>query len=174
MQFKSIIFIGMAGVGKSSIGRLVASHFNLPFIDTDKLISGDRHLPLNQIIDEIGADQFNRLEAHYVEKSLDELSIISPGSFAYSEDCINRIRDDVVFIYLFDEPHNIKSRIPNIETRGILGLNEKSFEELCFERHDLYKRVANVQFNVNHYGFDEVTNQIIQYLDQFIGSPFKP
>lgn len=175
MQINSVIFIGMAGVGKSSIGKEVADYFKLPFIDTDKQISGDRHLPLNKIIDQIGIQEFNELEATYVEKSLNKMAIVSPGgSFIYSTDCINKIRNDVIFIYLFDEPKNIKARIPNIETRGIVGLKEKTFEELCFERHHLYKNVANVQFNINHYGFDQVTNQIIQFLDQFINNPFKP
>jgi shikimate kinase len=175
MIIKSVIFIGMAGVGKSSIGKEVAHHFKLQFIDTDKQIARDQQLPLNEVIDHLGIQKFNELEAEYVQKSIDHLGIVSPGgSFIYSTDCIHKIRNDVIFIYLFDEPDNIKARIANIETRGIVGLKEKTFEELCFERHDLYKSVANIQFNINHFGFDQVTNQIIQFLGQFFNDPFKP
>ena len=173
MSIKSIIFIGMAGVGKSSIGKAVAKHFNSQFIDTDKLISNDYHKPLNEVIEQIGTAEFNKLEAFYVEKSLQKLAIISPGgSFIYSTQTIHKIRNDAILIYLYDEPQNIKNRISNLETRGIVGLKEKTFEELCFERHNLYKRVANIQFNLNFYSFDQVTNQIIHYLDQLIDKPF--
>ena len=172
-MIKSIIFIGMAGVGKSSIGKAVASHYNFKFIDTDRLISADYSQPLSQIIDDIGSEKFNQLEANYVRKSVDDRAIISPGgSFIYSTETINEIKKDVVFLYLFDEPDNIKARISNLETRGIVGLDKKTFEELCFERHELYQGVANVQFQLNHYGFDQVTVQIINYLDKLNGFPF--
>ena len=167
MHIKSIIFIGMAGVGKSSIGKMVANYFSLNFIDTDKLIANDYNDSLNNIIDSIGSQKFNEIEAKYVIDSVSSQNIISPGgSFIYSIDIIEKIKHDVVFINLFDEPKNIKSRILNLETRGIVGLEEKSFEELCFERHQLYQQVANIQFNLNHYSFEDTTDQIINYLEQ--------
>ena len=42
----SIIFLGMAGVGKSSIGKSVANELALNFIDTDKVISDHYRQPL--------------------------------------------------------------------------------------------------------------------------------
>ena len=96
---------------------------------------------------------------------MDQLSVVSPGgSFIYSDDAIQNIRKNALFIYLYDDPMNIKKRISNLETRGILGLERTSFEDLCQERHKLYQQAAHIQFNLNHYGFDQVTNQIINYL----------
>ena len=162
---KTIIFIGMAGVGKSSVGKAVSQHFRLKFIDTDKLISNDYNDSLQDIITKIGHDEFMNVEAKYVLESMRDLSIVSPGgSFIYSVDTIEKIKEDALFIYLFDEPKNIKKRISNLCTRGIVGLTDKTFEQLCFERHELYQKVANIQFNLNHYSFDDITQQIIEYL----------
>ena len=35
---KNIVFLGMMGSGKSSIGNLVSKKLNIPFIDIDNLI----------------------------------------------------------------------------------------------------------------------------------------
>ena len=155
----------MAGVGKTSIGKLVSQYFKLKFVDTDKLISNDYNDSLQAVISKLGEAEFEKIEAQYVCNAMSELSIVSPGgSFIYSVDTIEKIKDDALFIYLFDEPNNIKKRILNLHTRGIIGLKDKTFEQLCFERHELYEKVANIQFNLNHYSFDDVTNQIIEYL----------
>ena len=155
----------MAGVGKTSIGKLVSQYFKLKFVDTDKLISNDYNDSLQAVISKLGESEFEKIEAQYVCNAMSELSIVSPGgSFIYSVDTIEKIKDDALFIYLFDEPNNIKKRILNLHTRGIIGLKDKTFEQLCFERHELYEKVANIQFNLNHYSFDDVTNQIIEYL----------
>ncbi len=164
-MIKTVIFIGMAGVGKTSIGKLVSQHFKLRFIDTDKVISNAYNASLPEVISKVGEDEFKRIEAQYVCDSMAELSIVSPGgSFIYAVDTIEKIKDEALFIYLFDEPNNIKKRILNLHTRGIVGLKDKTFEQLCFERHKLYEKAANIQFNLNHDSFDDVTEQIIEYL----------
>ncbi len=162
---KSLIFIGMAGVGKSTIGKSIAQHFNLNFIDTDKLISNHYHMSIQNLILKVGDKKFNEIESEFVVRGLADLAVISPGgSFVYAQNVIDKIRNNVLFIYLFDEPQNIINRISNLESRGIVGLNDKSFDELCYERHDLYQKIAHVQFNLNQYSFNEVTNQLIEYL----------
>jgi shikimate kinase len=165
MQFNSVIFIGMAGVGKSAIGKTVALHLGLHFIDIDDLISNEFGAPLHDIINRYGESEFQRIESQFVVKSLGDQHILSPGgSFIYQNNTIDSIKNTTLFIYLFDTPEHILSRIPDIQSRGIIGINNKSFEELCVERHLLYESAANVKFNLNVYGFDVVTHQIIQYL----------
>ena len=161
----SIIFLGMAGVGKSSIGKSVAQELGLSFFDTDKLISNHYNQSIQDIITKYGDSKFNEIESTFVMKFTNDLNIISPGgSFIYSTEVIQNIRSESLLIYLYDEPHNIKKRISNLHTRGIVGLDKKSFEQLCSERHDLYQAVAHIQFNLNQFSFDEISRQIIEYL----------
>ena len=42
----------MAGVGKSTIGSMVSKQTQVPFYDTDKLISNEYNQPLNHIIND--------------------------------------------------------------------------------------------------------------------------
>ena len=98
----TIIFLGMAGVGKTSIGRMVSKKSCLPFYDTDKLILNEFNQPLDTIINTLGNDSFLALESQHVLNLSRKKCIISPGgSFIYSTDVINQIKKDVLFIYLY-------------------------------------------------------------------------
>ena len=54
---KSISLIGMAGAGKSSLGKELAKHFDFNFIDSDKLIETIKNKPLQEILDENGIER---------------------------------------------------------------------------------------------------------------------
>ena len=164
-MIKSIIFLGMAGVGKSTIGKLCAQQLHLKFIDTDKILIDKYHDSIQNIILKFGEKKFNEIESQLVIDSIGDFSIISPGgSFIYGSETLNSIMNDVIFIYLFDDPNNIKARIPNLYSRGIVGINEKSFETICHERHELFIKYAHIQFNLNQTGFDEVSHQAVHFI----------
>ncbi len=163
------IFIGMAGVGKSTIGNEVAKHFALPFLDVDNVISNQYNLPLLKVIDKIGVDEFKLLESRIVEESTGKNVIISPGgSYIYSMNSIDKIKQNSFFIFLNDTPQNIKNRIQNISTRGIIGLESKSFEQLYYEREIAYKKIADVTFNLEKKSFRQTTDDIISYLSFYL------
>ena len=150
---KSVIFFGMAGVGKSSIGSDISKQLNLSFFDTDKIIETQNSQRLSDLIANLGIDEFQKLEATTVIDCLGDNTVISPGgSFIYAEEQIKQIRHQSIFIYLYDEMSNIKNRIPNLYTRGIIGLENNSFEDLFNDRHQRYTNVCDVQFNTNHHG----------------------
>jgi shikimate kinase len=165
MLKNTTIFLGMAGVGKSAIGRDVAKALNMPFFDTDKVISKEFNQPLHTVIKQIGAPDFLKKEAETVLNLASTPCVISPGgSFIYAESTIALLKKSTILIYLYDTPLQIYKRIPNIESRGIIGLEGRTFEALFVERHRLYKDSAHLQFNINHYGFDETTAHIIDAL----------
>ena len=95
------IFIGMAGVGKTTICKKVARYFNSSFIDIDHAFIDHYQISIVDFIKINGSKKFNDIESKMVENSLQNYSFISPGgSFIYSSDIIENISKDVVFIYL--------------------------------------------------------------------------
>ncbi len=151
----------MAGVGKTSIARTVSATLSLNFVDTDLLILDQYQMNLEDLKFKLGDQEFIELESRFVFDHLKSGSILAPGgSFIYATNLIEKIRDNVVFIYLYDEPSNILKRIPNLNTRGIVGLEDKSFSEICLERHKLCLNVAHFQYNINHLGFSKTISQI--------------
>ena len=51
---KNIIFLGMMGSGKSSIGSLVSKKLKLPFIDIDNLIEESLRMSITEIFENKG------------------------------------------------------------------------------------------------------------------------
>ena len=48
------MLIGMSGVGKSTLGKMLATYLNWTFVDVDKLISEGEHLSIQALIDKHG------------------------------------------------------------------------------------------------------------------------
>ena len=116
---KSISFIGMAGCGKTSIGRLLAKKHGISFIDTDHLIEKRLNKSLQDIKDEKGYMYLREIEQEIVLAIDTSIQIISTGgSVIYSEKAITHLKQisSVVFI---DTPYElIKERIGDASDRG--------------------------------------------------------
>ena len=55
---KSLVFLGMMGSGKSSIGFLVSKKLNLKFVDIDNIIEDETGMKISNIFEEKGEDYF--------------------------------------------------------------------------------------------------------------------
>ena len=73
-SFKNLVFLGMMGSGKSSIGNLVSKKLNLPFIDIDDLIVKDAGMSISEIFAKKGEDYFRTLEEQITLKSLENIN----------------------------------------------------------------------------------------------------
>lgn len=58
-----IYLVGMAGAGKTSLGRRLASNLNLPFIDTDQRVSEMMGMSVIEIFQKLGEGIFRNAEA---------------------------------------------------------------------------------------------------------------
>ena len=75
----NIVLIGMPGVGKSTIGVILAKVLGYSFIDTDILIQEKTGKLLSQVIQERGIDEFINIENN-VNKELSVVkSVIATG-----------------------------------------------------------------------------------------------
>ena len=52
----------MMGVGKSTIGRILAKRLKIKFIDVDKIIEKNERKTIKQIFEENGEKYFRKLE----------------------------------------------------------------------------------------------------------------
>ena len=59
---KNLVFIGMMGSGKSSIGSIVSKKLNLNFFDIDQLIENDQKMKISKIFEIKGEDTFRDIE----------------------------------------------------------------------------------------------------------------
>ena len=59
---KNLVFIGMMGSGKSSIGSMVSKKLNLNFFDIDQLIENDQKMKISKIFEIKGENSFRDIE----------------------------------------------------------------------------------------------------------------
>jgi shikimate kinase len=162
----NITLIGMSGVGKSRIGKLLSRKLNYGFIDIDKIIEKDHNKKLQEIIDCLGDDKFLELEESTIVnigKTSDY--VISPGgSSIYSDRAMNFLRSTSKIVFLNASLEEIKSHTVNFSERGIVGLKEKGLEELFEERLPLYRKYADVTIDLKGLSENVIVNLIIRKL----------
>ena len=59
---KSLVLTGMMGVGKTTIGKLLAKRLKVKFIDVDKIIERNEKKSIKRIFEDNGEKYFRKLE----------------------------------------------------------------------------------------------------------------
>lgn len=164
MHSQKIVLLGMAGVGKSSIGKLLAKHCKLPFIDLDLEIENKTQEALQKSLDRLGDSDFLELEKTVFEEVADRAAIYAPGgSFIY---LLDHFQKGFTYIYLNEHADVLMKRIDNINTRGIVGIKENSFESLVEERAHLGKKYAHLFIECRNRPKKKIVDEILNTLDQ--------
>lgn len=134
----------MPGVGKSVIGKELALKLGFTFLDADTIIERNAGSKLQQIIDSCGESVFLEMEQAAILElgSIDKHVICPGGSVVYSDSAMTFLRQHSMIILLEASLAEIRGRIGNPETRGIVGAKEKNLETIFKERTPLYKKYA--------------------------------
>ena len=80
---KQVIFIGLPGSGKTSVGRLVAARLGCSFRDADQVLSEQAGMSIPEIFATRGEDGFRELEVKTIAELLaSDAGVISLGGGA--------------------------------------------------------------------------------------------
>ena len=91
---ENLVFLGMMGSGKSSIGSLVANKLKLKFVDIDKEIEKNLNITIKKIFEINGEDYFRKIEEQTTLKKLKlNSTVISLGGGAFTN---NNIRKEIL------------------------------------------------------------------------------
>ena len=93
-QKTNIVLIGMPGVGKSTIGVILAKVLGYSFLDADLLIQEQEGKLLHEIIEEKGTDGFIEVE-NRVNASIraDRTIIATGGSVVYGKEAMEHLKE---------------------------------------------------------------------------------
>lgn len=141
---KNIVLIGMAGAGKSTLGVLLAKTLGFSFIDTDLLIQGREEALLQEIIENKGLEYFMTVEEEVCERLSVKNSVIATGgSVVLSKKAMDNLKNNGTVVYLKVPYDEIKRRLSNITTRGIVFKEGQGLRDVYYERVALYEKYAD-------------------------------
>ena len=146
---KNLVFLGMMGSGKTSIGSLVSKKLNLPFLDIDSLIIENTGMSISEIFEKKGEDYFRNREEKTTLKCLKKIrNVISLGGGGFIN---TKIRKEILanhfsFWLSCDESILIK-RIKGSKKRPLaFKSTDKEIRTLIKNRSKIY---SNAQFKIN-------------------------
>lgn len=140
----SISLIGMAGAGKSTVGRELANILNFRLIDSDVLIEEQQRKSLQKILDDEGYIRLREIE-NSVLKNLHfkEIILSTGGSAVYSDEAMQHIQQNSKVIFLDVSLNEILERVPSFHDRGFAKAPSQSIEDAFEERQELYNKYSH-------------------------------
>jgi shikimate kinase len=118
---ENLVFLGMMGSGKSSIGLLISKKLKLNFIDIDKEIEKELDLSISKIFETKGEEYFRKFEEKITLKKLKFSStIISLGGGAFANKNIRKevLKNHISFWLNWDK-EILLDRIKNSKKRPL-------------------------------------------------------
>ena len=135
---KSITLIGMAGAGKSTIGKQLAKLLDFKFIDGDLIIERRINQSIQNFLDQHGGKEFTKIEEEVLLTiNFNKMILATGGSAVLSDTAMKFIRKESEVIFLDVTYENISKRILNLSERGLVREPNQSLQETYDERLSL-------------------------------------
>ena len=140
----SISLIGMAGAGKSTVGRELANILNFRLIDSDVLIEEQQGKSLQKILDDEGYIRLREIENSALKNlHFKEIILSTGGSAVYSDEAMKHIQQNSKVIFLDVSFREILERVPSFHDRGFAKAPSQSIEDAFEERQELYNKYSH-------------------------------
>ena len=161
---KNLVFLGMMGSGKSSIGAMVSKKLNIPFFDIDNLIEEHAGMTISEIFKVNGEAYFRNLEEKITIKSLKHKKVVvSLGGGSFINDKIRKdiLKNHFSFWLDWDDLILIK-RIKGSKKRPLASNStDLEIKAIINKRKKVYSK-ANFKINCNKLTKSEIVKTIIK------------
>ena len=144
---KNIVLIGMPGVGKSTVGVILAKVIGYQFVDADLLIQKQENKLLKEIIAEVGTDGF------------------TGGSVIYGKEAMEHLKEIGTIVYLRVDYDTLSTRLADIKGRGVVLREGQTLYDLYQERTPLYEKYADITISEENLSVEETVESLLQSLN---------
>lgn len=162
MQKENIVLIGMPGVGKSTVGVILAKVLGYQFIDADLVIQEQEGRLLREIIAQEGTDGFIQVE-NRVNASINvhHAIIATGGSVVYGKEAMEHLGSIGTVIYLEVAYPELEKRLEDIKGRGVVLREGQTLRDLYEERTPLYEKYADIRIQETGLNVEQTVQQIV-------------
>ena len=166
---ENLVFLGMMGSGKSSIGLLIAKKLRLNFIDIDKEIENELGLSIKKIFEIKGEEYFRKFEEKITLKKLKlNTSVISLGGGAFLNKNIKKevLKNNISF-WLNWNPYTLIKRIKYSKKRPMaFNATDDQLIDLIKKRNTIYSK-ALYEIKCDNLSKNEIINDILKIYETY-------
>ncbi|MGJ8619361.1 MAG: shikimate kinase AroK [Methylophilaceae bacterium] len=160
----NIIFIGLMGAGKTTVGRQLAKQMGKTFYDTDHEIEKRTGVKIPVIFDLEGEAGFRKREAAVIEEMAHQTNIVlaTGGGAVLAQENRKVLKENGCVIYLRATVNDLYKRMRHDKQRPLLqNVDIKAkLETLYQERNPIYTEMADMILDTGHQPASTLVNQI--------------
>jgi shikimate kinase len=168
---RPIVLIGLMGTGKSTIGRRIASHLNLNFVDTDHEIERAAQLSVAEIFEQFDEHYFRDGERRVIARLIEEgHGVVATGGGAFiNAETRQLLLEKTLCVWLDCDIDTLVSRTSRRETRPLLrdGDPREILTKLQADRAEAYA-MAHVHVSTKDAPHHETTMQVLEAIDAWL------
>ena len=161
---ENLVFLGMMGSGKSSIGLQIAKKLKLTFVDIDKEIEKELGISIKKIFETKGENFFRKFEEKITLKKLKlESVVISLGGGAFTNKSIRKevLRSSVSFWLNWNTTILLK-RIRYSKKRPLaFNATDNELVDLIKKRNNIYSK-ALYEIKCDNLSKKQVIDKVIK------------
>lgn len=161
----SIVLIGFMGVGKSTVGRLLAERLGFAFVDTDRLVQDRAGRTIAEIWRTDGEDAFREREHEVIaEVAVEEGRVIATGGgapcFARNAELLRRAG---AVVHLDASIETVRARTKRGRHRPLVAdRTDEELAQLLEQRRDAYAAIADIRIDVGDGPPEAIVEQILE------------
>jgi len=162
-----IILIGFMGVGKTTIGKIIAKKLKLNFVDMDNYIEKREGKSISKIFEDYGEQHFRKLESESLKDLIksDNIVISTGGGIVTTKENSDILKKEKIVIFLDANTQTILNNLSKeIDKRPLLSNSnnvENTISNLLNERYEKYNSICDIKININEKNIEEVVSQIL-------------
>jgi shikimate kinase len=166
----NLFLIGPTGAGKTSIGRRLAEHYGLPFVDIDHEIEAHTGVTVATIFEIEGEAGFRQRESAHIEQcsSRDGL-VLATGAGAVLDAVNGRLlRERGFTVWLQVDIDQQIERLEHDRQRPLLAGTDRRerLQSMALAREPYYRQLADLAVPGQHEGVTAATARTIELIDQ--------
>ena len=161
---ENLVFLGMMGSGKSSIGLIISKKLKLNFFDIDKVIENDQKMRVSKIFETKGEDFFRQIEKKITLNILrNKKGVIALGGGAFlNQDIKKEVLKNHLSFWLNWEIDTLIDRIKDSKRRPLaLNSNKSELVEIIKKRSIIYSK-ALYEINCDNLSKHEIAKKVIR------------
>ena len=166
---ENLIFLGMMGSGKTSIGSLVAKKLKIDFIDIDKEIENKLGTTIRKIFENKGENYFRKFEEIITLKKLKLNSVVislGGGAFANKNIRAEVVKNHLSFWLNWDD-QILLDRINNSKKRPLaFNATNNELVDLIKKRSNIYSK-ALYEIKCDKLSKNKIVKKILEIYENY-------